>query len=161
MGTLSLFSDQLRRPGRWTALALLAALGNGGVVRGGVPAALPLASRVRVPVSLRLSGDGIRVFVANRRSGTLSIIDPGHARFSTWLRILARTKAVDLVRRQRWTSFGRCGDTVLSSLTSDRNDDPVILFEQAATQDEFRNVLRDLARELPRRTDWIPCVSAR
>jgi RNA polymerase sigma-70 factor (ECF subfamily) len=81
--------------------------------------------------------------------------DPGRARFSTWLRILARNKAVDLVRRQRRASFDRCGDQVLASLASDQKDDPGALFEQAATQDELRGLLRDLARKLPRRTELI------
>lgn len=81
--------------------------------------------------------------------------DPTRARFSTWLRILARNKAVDVLRRQRRASFDRYGHHVLASLPSEQKDDPGAHCEQADTQDEYRKVLGNLSRQLPRRTELI------
>jgi YVTN family beta-propeller protein len=56
------------------ALALLSlAVSAPALARGAEPAD---ACRVRQPVALAFSTDGSRLFVANRRSGSLSVIDP-------------------------------------------------------------------------------------
>lgn len=60
-------------------IALL--LWSNGVARGGSPTGGEgLASRVRRPVALAPSVDGKRLFVANARSGSVSVIDPAAAR---------------------------------------------------------------------------------
>ncbi|WP_406698718.1 cytochrome c peroxidase [Singulisphaera sp. Ch08] len=65
-------------PSWWlTGLTLLILSIADGVVRGAAPEPepqQPLRSQVRQPAGLSLSPDGSRLFVANRRSGSLSII---------------------------------------------------------------------------------------
>jgi YVTN family beta-propeller protein len=51
-----------------------------GLARGDEPSSPSLAPRARQPVALALSRDGGRLYVANRRSGSLSVVDPTSAR---------------------------------------------------------------------------------
>ncbi|WP_435018595.1 cytochrome c peroxidase [Tundrisphaera sp. TA3] len=52
----------------------------GPQVGGGLTAEEPAATRSRHPVALAFSPDGSRLFVANRDSGSLSVVDPAGAR---------------------------------------------------------------------------------
>lgn len=78
--------------------------------------------------------------------------DPLRGRFSTWLRTLARNKAVDAVRQRRRASRDGRGDRFLASLATRAGDDPSVRFEQVAAQDELRAEIDALSRRLPRRT---------
>src|SRR4051812_22178681 len=72
-------SPESRRLARRAVLAVLGMAlmasprdGSGGEGPASTP---PLAVRVRKPVALALSPDGRRLYAANRRSGSLSVID--------------------------------------------------------------------------------------
>lgn len=65
------------------SLALLTTLVLLQIVVAGSPAPLSLATRHRQPVALVVARDGGTLFVANSRSGSLSVIDLGAARVAT------------------------------------------------------------------------------